>query len=42
MKVFEISRGSKGLDGLHRAERPEPKPGPYDVLVRMRAAALNY
>ncbi|HXX20205.1 MAG TPA: NAD(P)-dependent alcohol dehydrogenase [Candidatus Acidoferrum sp.] len=42
MKVFEIARGATSLEGLRRAERPEPKPGPYDVLVRMRAAALNY
>lgn len=42
MKVFEIAKGPTSLDDLHRGERPEPKPGPYDVLVRMRAAALNY
>jgi len=42
MKVFEFANGAKSLDGLRRSERPEPKPGPRDVLVRMRAAALNY
>lgn len=42
MKVFEIARGSTSLDGLRRAERPSPKPGSGEVLVRMRAASLNY
>ena len=42
MKVFEFANGAKSLDGLRRSERPEPKPGPSDVLVRLRAAALNY
>jgi len=32
----------KRVEDLRRGERPEPKPGAYDVLVRMRAAALNY
>jgi NADPH:quinone reductase-like Zn-dependent oxidoreductase len=42
MKVYEIPKIPAGLEGLRRAERPEPKPGPNDVLVRIRAAALNY
>jgi NADPH:quinone reductase-like Zn-dependent oxidoreductase len=42
MKVYEFVLGSTSLDGLRRSERPEPKPGPFDVAVRMRAVALNY
>ena len=42
MKVYEIPRDAKRVEDLHCAERPEPKPGPYDVLVRLRAVALNY
>ena len=42
MKVFEILKNPTGVEAIHRAERPEPKPGPHDVLVRLRAAALNY
>jgi NADPH:quinone reductase-like Zn-dependent oxidoreductase len=42
MRVFEIERGGRGLDWLHRRERPEPVAGHNEVLVRMRAASLNY
>lgn len=41
MRVYEI-RERFGLDALHIAERPEPQPGPHQVLVKMRAASLNY
>lgn len=42
MKVYEFTKTASSLADLHRAERSEPQPGPYDVLVRMRAASLNY
>ena len=42
MKVYEFKTGITDLDGLRRSERPEPKPGPSDVLVRIRATSLNY
>ena len=42
MKVFEVKAGSSSLEGLVAAERPEPKPGPGEVLVRMQAASLNF
>jgi len=41
MRVIEIRDGF-GLDRLVIAERPEPRPGPGEVLVRMAAASLNY
>ncbi len=41
MKLFEL-RDSFGLENLHRAERPTPKPGPGEVLVRIHAASLNF
>jgi NADPH:quinone reductase-like Zn-dependent oxidoreductase len=34
--------GDIGLDHLEVVERPEPRPGPREVLVRMRAVSLNY
>jgi NADPH:quinone reductase-like Zn-dependent oxidoreductase len=42
LKVYEIPVSPKRVEDLRAAERPEPRPGPYDVLVRIRAAALNY
>lgn len=41
MKVHEIQT-SFGLDNLRLAERPQPEPGPGQVLVRMQAMSLNY
>ena len=40
MKVIE-ARGV-GIDNLAIVERPEPKPGPREVLVKIRACSLNY
>lgn len=42
MRVYEAQTGITGLDGLHQTERPDPKPGPHEVLIRVRAASLNY
>ncbi len=42
MKIFTIAKGSTGFDGLKRGERERPVPGRGQVLVRMRAASLNF
>lgn len=40
MKVVEIPQ--YGIDHLRVAERDTPQPGPGQVLVKMKAASLNY
>jgi NADPH:quinone reductase-like Zn-dependent oxidoreductase len=37
-----VLEGGAGLDHLHMTERPEPAAGPGEVLVRLRAASINY
>ena len=39
MKAVEIQRF--GLEGLRLVDRPEPDPGPGQILLRMQAASLN-
>jgi len=42
MKAYEV-RETAGLDGLVlNSSRADPQPAPGQILVRMRAAALNY
>jgi NADPH:quinone reductase-like Zn-dependent oxidoreductase len=42
MKAFEVISGSSSVAGLRAVERPVPVPGPGEVLVRLRAASLNF
>jgi NADPH:quinone reductase-like Zn-dependent oxidoreductase len=41
MRVFQIE-GEWGMDHLKLSTRPEPVPGPGQVLVQMKASSLNY
>jgi NADPH:quinone reductase-like Zn-dependent oxidoreductase len=41
MKVFEIQK-EFGIDNLTLTERPDPKPGPGQILLKLRAVSLNY
>lgn len=41
MKVFQL-QDDWSIDNLTLTERPEPEPGPGQVLLRMKAASLNY
>jgi len=41
MKVYAYSR-QIGIDFLALEERSDPSPGPFEVVLRMRAVTLNY
>jgi len=40
MKAYQIE--DFGLDGLKSTERPTPRPGAHQVLIKMQAWSLNY
>jgi NADPH:quinone reductase-like Zn-dependent oxidoreductase len=42
MRSYVIRAGGSGFDDLVIVERDEPKPGPGEVLVKVRACSLNY
>lgn len=42
MKAFVVKTGSTSYDGLVAADRPKPEPASHQVLVRIRAASVNY
>jgi NADPH:quinone reductase-like Zn-dependent oxidoreductase len=41
MKSYHVNLGA-GIDGLVLREQSQPKPGPHQVLMRVRAASLNF
>src|SRR5438874_13217802 len=41
MKAIEL-QNTFGIDNLAVVDRPEPSPGPGQVLLKMRAFSLNY
>jgi NADPH:quinone reductase-like Zn-dependent oxidoreductase len=41
MKAFELRQPGIGIEGLRLVDRSEPQPGPAEVVVAMRTAALN-
>ena len=41
MKVWQVAR-EWSIDAMELVEQPEPSPGPGQIVVRMRAASLNF
>ncbi|WP_395752449.1 NAD(P)-dependent alcohol dehydrogenase [Prosthecobacter sp.] len=41
MNAYQIT-GTSGLTSLHAVHLPDPKPGPGEVLIKIRATCLNY
>jgi NADPH:quinone reductase-like Zn-dependent oxidoreductase len=41
LKCYEL-QGPSGIEGLELVDRPVPQPGAGEVLVRLKAATLNY
>jgi NADPH:quinone reductase-like Zn-dependent oxidoreductase len=42
VRAWVVPPGAKGVGDLRLADCPDPRPGPGQVLVRIRAASLNY
>ena len=41
MKTYEV-KDAFGLENLRLVDRPEPKPGPRQILVKVKATSINY
>jgi NADPH:quinone reductase-like Zn-dependent oxidoreductase len=42
MKTWRLKAGASSLDDLALVDMDKPKPGPGEVLIRVRACSLNY
>jgi NADPH:quinone reductase-like Zn-dependent oxidoreductase len=42
MRAYQIPKGGAGIESVVQGERPEPKPGRRQVLVKIKACALNF
>lgn len=42
MRAYQIPKGGAGIESVIAVERPDPRPGHRQVLVKVRACSLNY
>src|SRR4051812_20988904 len=42
MYAYELPKGGAGIDAIVKVERPDPKPGRRQVVVKVAACSLNY
>ena len=42
MRAYQLPKGGAGIEGLAKVDRPQPKPGHRQVLVKVAACSLNY
>jgi NADPH:quinone reductase-like Zn-dependent oxidoreductase len=42
MRAYQIPKGGAGIESVVRVERPDPKPGHRQVLVKVKACSLNF
>jgi len=42
MRAYQLAKGGAGIEGLSLVQRPEPKPGHRQVLVKIAACSLNF
>jgi NADPH:quinone reductase-like Zn-dependent oxidoreductase len=42
MRAYQLPKGGDGIEALVQVERPDPKPGHRQVLVKVKACSLNF
>jgi D-arabinose 1-dehydrogenase-like Zn-dependent alcohol dehydrogenase len=42
MRAYQLPKGGAGIDALTMVDRPQPKPGHRQVLVKVAACSLNF
>ncbi len=42
MRAYQMPKGGAGIEAVVQVERPDPKPGHRQVLVKVKACSLNF